>query len=75
MFGGASEGALEMGAAGCDVYAIYAEPRATTAERIAEFRARAARHGRAVGFSKSAVRIIAATEGAPGTRRGISLAA
>jgi alkanesulfonate monooxygenase len=35
MFGGASEGALEMGAAECDVFAIYAEPRATTAERIA----------------------------------------
>jgi alkanesulfonate monooxygenase SsuD/methylene tetrahydromethanopterin reductase-like flavin-dependent oxidoreductase (luciferase family) len=36
MFGGASEGALEMGAAECDVFAIYAELRATTAERIAE---------------------------------------
>src|SRR5438034_412002 len=35
MFGGASEGALEMGSAECDVFAIYAEPRATTAERIA----------------------------------------
>src|SRR3546814_8916576 len=33
MFGGASEGALEMGAAECDVFAIYAEPRATTADR------------------------------------------
>ena len=64
MFGGASEGALEMGAAECDVFAIYAEPRATTAERIAEFRARAARHGRTVGFSMSVRPIIAATEGA-----------
>jgi alkanesulfonate monooxygenase len=63
MFGGASEGALEMGAAECDVFAIYAEPRATTAERIAEFRARAARHGRTVGFNMSVRPIIAATEG------------
>ena len=64
MFGGASEGALEMGAAECDVFAIYAEPRATTAERIAAFRARAARHGRTVGFNMSVRPIIAATEGA-----------
>jgi alkanesulfonate monooxygenase len=64
MFGGASEGALEMGAAECDVFAIYAEPRATTAERIADFRARAARCGRAVGFNMSVRPIIAATEGA-----------
>jgi len=64
MFGGASEGALEMGAAECDVFAIYAEPRATTAERIAEFRARAARHGRTVGFNMSVRPIIAATEAA-----------
>ena len=64
MFGGASEGALEMGAAECDVFAIYAEPRATTAERIAAFRARAARHDRTVGFNMSVRPIIAATEGA-----------
>ncbi len=64
MFGGASDGALEMGAAECDVFAIYAEPRATTAERITDFRARAARHGRSVGFNMSVRPIIAATEGA-----------
>jgi alkanesulfonate monooxygenase len=64
MFGGASEGALEMGAAECDVFAIYAEPRVTTAERIAEFRARAARYGRSVGFNMSVRPIISATEGA-----------
>ena len=63
MFGGASEGALEMGAAECDVFAIYAEPRATTAERIAEFRGRAATHGRSVGFNMSVRPIIAPTEG------------
>lgn len=64
MFGGASEGALEMGAAECDVFAIYAEPRATTAERIADFRARAAAYGRTVGFNMSVRPIIAPTEGA-----------
>lgn len=64
MFGGASDGALEMGAAECDVFAIYAEPRATTATRIAEFRARAAKHARRVGFNMSVRPIIAATEGA-----------
>lgn len=63
MFGGASEGALEMGAAECDVFAIYGEPRATTAERIADFRARAAAHGRTVGFNMSVRPIIAPTEG------------
>src|SRR6516225_4184359 len=33
-FGGASAGALDMGARLCDVYAIYAEPLASTRERI-----------------------------------------
>jgi len=64
MFGGASEGALAMGAAECDVYGIYAEPLATTAERMAEFRARAAAHGRQVGFNMSVRPIIAETEAA-----------
>lgn len=64
MFGGASEGALAMGAAECDVFGIYAEPRATTTERIADLRARAAAHGRTVGFNMSVRPIIAATEGA-----------
>jgi alkanesulfonate monooxygenase len=64
MFGGASEGALEMGAAECDVFAIYAEPRTTTVERIAAFNARAAEHGRVVGFNMSVRPIIAETEGA-----------
>src|SRR5262252_2455833 len=34
-FGGASDGALTMGAKLCDVYAIYAEPLKSTRERIA----------------------------------------
>src|SRR5215475_5235882 len=45
-FGGASPGALEMGARLCDVYAIYAEPLASTRERIVQFRAQAAAFGR-----------------------------
>jgi len=64
MFGGASEGALAMGSAECDVFAIYAEPRATTAERITAFRARAAKHNRSVGFNMSVRPIVAASEGA-----------
>jgi alkanesulfonate monooxygenase len=63
-FGGASDGALEMGAKLCDVYAIYAEPLASTSERTAEFRARAARFGRSVSFNVSLRPIVAATEGA-----------
>src|SRR6266481_5827155 len=50
-FGGASPGALEMGARLCDVYAIYAEPLASTRERMAAFRAQA--FGRTVGFNVS----------------------
>lgn len=74
MFGGASEGALEMGAAECDVFAIYAEPRATTAERIAAFCARAAKHDRTVGFNMSVRPIIAATEGAAWDKANRTLA-
>ncbi len=74
-FGGASEGALEMGAAECDVFAIYAEPLKTTAERIAEFRGRAAKHGRTVGFNMSVRPIIAATEAAAWDKANRILAA
>jgi alkanesulfonate monooxygenase len=63
-FGGASDGALEMGAKLCDVYAIYAEPLASTRERIAGFRRQAAAFGRQVGFNVSLRPIIAETEGA-----------
>ncbi len=63
-FGGASEGALAMGARHCDVYAIYAEPLASTRERMAQFRAQAAAFGRKPGFNVSVRPIIAATEGA-----------
>ena len=61
-FGGASDGALTMGAEHCDIYAIYGEPLATTAERIADFRQRAAPFGRTPGFNASFRPIIADTE-------------
>jgi alkanesulfonate monooxygenase len=64
LFGGASEGALAMGAEHCDTYAMYAEPLAAAHARIAELRARAARHGRSIGFNISARPIIADTEAA-----------
>jgi len=63
-FGGASDGALDMGARLCDVYAIYAEPLASTRERIKQFRAQAAAYGRTPGFNVSVRPIIAASEGA-----------
>jgi alkanesulfonate monooxygenase len=63
-FGGASEGALAMGARLCDVYAIYAEPLASTRERMLQFRAQAAVFGRTPGFNVSVRPIIAASEGA-----------
>ena len=68
-FGGASDGALEMGAQFCDVYAIYAEPLASTRERMSQFRAQAAAFGRTPGFNVSVRPIIAATEEAAWTRQ------
>ena len=62
-FGGSSEGALAMGAKHCDVFAMFGEPLAATAQRIAEFRARAALHGRTPGFNMSFRPILGATEG------------
>ena len=62
-FGGASDGALEMGGKWCDVYAIYAEPLASTRDRIADFRARCAAFGRTPGFNVSLRPIIAEREG------------
>ncbi len=64
LFGGASEGALAMGAEHGDTYAMYAEPLDAAKARIAEMRERASRFGRAIGFNISARPIIAATEAA-----------
>jgi alkanesulfonate monooxygenase len=62
-FGGSSDGALQMGAEHCDVFAIFGEPLAETAARIDDFRRRAAKFGRKVGFNMSLRPIMAATEG------------
>src|SRR5215813_12304208 len=74
-FGGASDGALEMGARLCDVYAIYAEPLASTRERIKQFRTQAAAFGRTPGFNVSLRPIIAASEGAAWDKANKILAA
>jgi len=74
-FGGASEGALEMGARLCDVYAIYAEPLASTRERLRAFRARAAVFGGTPGFNVSVRPILAATEDTAWDRANRILAA
>jgi alkanesulfonate monooxygenase len=73
-FGGASDGALAMGARLCDVYAIYAEPLASTRERMAQFRAQAAAFGRTPGFNVSLRPILAASEGAAWDRANRILA-
>src|SRR5258708_6249212 len=59
-FGGASVGALAMGAKLCDVYAIYAEPLASTPQRIAQFRTPAAAFRRIPAFNNLLRPIIAA---------------
>ncbi|GII01455.1 LLM class flavin-dependent oxidoreductase [Planobispora takensis] len=61
-FGGASPAAVETGARHADVYMLWGEPLAQTAERIARVRKEAARHGREITFSLSTRPIVAATE-------------
>jgi alkanesulfonate monooxygenase len=61
-FGGASAAAVGVGAEHADVYMLWGEPVAQIAERIAQIRAAAARHGRSVRFSLSVRPIVAATE-------------
>jgi alkanesulfonate monooxygenase len=74
-FGGASDGALAMGAQFCDVYAIYAEPLASTRERMSQFRAQAAAFGRTPAFNVSVRPILAATEEAAWDKANRILAA
>jgi len=74
-FGGASAGALDMGARLCDVYAIYAEPLASIRERIGQFRTQAASFGRVLGFNVSVRPIIAESEGAAWDKANRILAA
>jgi alkanesulfonate monooxygenase len=63
-FGGASPAAIQVGAEHADVYMLWGEPVAQIAERIAQIRAAAARHGRTVRFSLSVRPIVADTEDA-----------
>ncbi|MBC7498961.1 MAG: FMNH2-dependent alkanesulfonate monooxygenase [Herminiimonas sp.] len=49
-FGGSSEPAHELAAEQVDVYLTWGEPPAAVAEKIADMRARAARHGRTIRF-------------------------
>lgn len=75
-FGGSSEGALAMGAAQCDLFALYGEPLAETAERIAAFRARVTALGRpAPRFNMSFRPVLAPTEGAAWDKARAYLAA
>ncbi len=74
-FGGSSPEALAMGAEHCDVYAVFGEPLAATAERFADFRARADRFGRSAKFSISFRPILGRTEGEAWDRANRILAA
>ena len=67
-FGGASAAAVEVGAQHADVYMLWGEPVAQVAERVAEVRDLAARHGRTIRFSLSVRPIVAATEEAAWAR-------
>ncbi|WP_338468765.1 FMNH2-dependent alkanesulfonate monooxygenase [Azotobacter vinelandii] len=49
-FGGSSEAAHELAAEQVDLYLTWGEPPAAVAKKIADVRARAARHGRTVRF-------------------------
>lgn len=62
-FGGSSAEAIEMGAEHCDVYAVFGEPLAATAERFDSYRTRAAHYGRDASFSVSLRVILGDTEG------------
>lgn len=61
-FGGLSDGAVEVGANGADVYMLFGEPLADVAEHIRVIRAAAAKAGRHIDFSLSTRPIIASTE-------------
>ncbi len=71
-FGGASEGAKEVGAKRADVYALWGEPLESIREQIADIRGRAAKYGREIRFSVSVRPILGDTEGEAWERaRGI----
>ncbi len=74
-FGGSSPEALDMGAEHCDIYAVFGEPLAATAERFEDVRARAAGFGRRAKFSISFRPILGRTEGEAWDRANRILAA
>jgi alkanesulfonate monooxygenase len=61
-FGGQSGAAVETGAAHTDVFMLFGEPLAATAERIDVIRRAAEAHGRTVEFSLSTRPIVGETE-------------
>jgi alkanesulfonate monooxygenase len=61
-FGGSSEAAYQVGAKHAEVFALWGEPLAETAEQIATVRGAAARYGRSPRFSVSFRPILAPTE-------------
>jgi len=64
LFGGSSPGAQIMGARHCDTFAMFGEPLAETAQRIAAFRELVAANGRqAPNFNVSFRPIVGRTEG------------
>jgi alkanesulfonate monooxygenase len=63
-FGGQSEAAVQVGAEHADVYMLFGEPLAQTAERIDLLRSEAAKFGRTLSFSLSTRPIVADTEDA-----------
>jgi alkanesulfonate monooxygenase len=63
-FGGSSPEATVAGAAHCDLYALFGEPRAAIADRMREIRDEAAKNGRVPEFSVSVRPVLADTEGA-----------
>src|SRR6202012_5258509 len=67
-FGGASDAAVQVGAANADVYMLWGEPRAQIAQRIARVREAAAGFGRDLSFSLSVRPILADTEDAAWAR-------
>ncbi|WP_460802265.1 LLM class flavin-dependent oxidoreductase [Microbacterium sp. GXF6406] len=67
-FGGLSDGAIDVGAKGADVYMLFGEPLADIAEHIRTIRAAAAKEGRTIEFSLSTRPIVAETEEAAWTK-------
>jgi alkanesulfonate monooxygenase len=65
-FGGSSEPAHELAAEQMDVYLTWGEPPAAVAEKLADIRARAAKHGRTLRFGIRLHVIVRETNEPPG---------